>query len=157
MDVWFDFRYRSASGLVSKLFIDQRCNQRQSSIRWNITHGFVLDEKGLKMSRSLGKVVDPRTLIEGGKNQEVGDCFPLFSLGRTFLWSRFAQALGFNCRLYSRRVDWISISSPNIGHLQKTRNFAVLHDWEFMHYCIPEIAFMLVTLRVLQGGVVKQF
>ncbi|RVW55724.1 Isoleucine--tRNA ligase, chloroplastic/mitochondrial [Vitis vinifera] len=33
-----------------------------------ITHGFVLDEKGFKMSKSLGNVVDPRTVIEGGKN-----------------------------------------------------------------------------------------
>ena len=36
-----------------------------------ITHGFVLDERGLKMSKSLGNVVDPRLIIEGGKNQEV--------------------------------------------------------------------------------------
>lgn len=36
-----------------------------------ITHGFVLDEKGFKMSKSLGNVVDPRTVIEGGKNQKV--------------------------------------------------------------------------------------
>ncbi|MBA0683914.1 hypothetical protein Goari_025539 [Gossypium aridum] len=35
-----------------------------------ITHGFVLDEKGLKMSKSLGNVVDPHTIIEGGKNQK---------------------------------------------------------------------------------------
>jgi isoleucyl-tRNA synthetase len=31
-----------------------------------LTHGFVLDEKGMKMSKSLGNVVDPRTVIEGG-------------------------------------------------------------------------------------------
>lgn len=36
-----------------------------------ITHGFVLDEKGLKMSKSLGNVVDPQSVIEGGKNQKV--------------------------------------------------------------------------------------
>ena len=36
-----------------------------------ITHGFVLDEKGSKMSKSLGNVVDPRSVIEGGKNQKV--------------------------------------------------------------------------------------
>lgn len=36
-----------------------------------ITHGFVLDEKGLKMSKSLGNVVDPQTVIVGGKNQKV--------------------------------------------------------------------------------------
>lgn len=36
-----------------------------------ITHGFVLDERGLKMSKSLGNVVDPRIIIEGGKDQKV--------------------------------------------------------------------------------------
>mmetsp|Transcript_10168 Transcript_10168/g.30588 ORF Transcript_10168/g.30588 Transcript_10168/m.30588 type:complete len:1078 (-) Transcript_10168:186-3419(-) len=33
-----------------------------------LTHGFVLDEKGFKMSKSLGNVVDPRMIIEGGNN-----------------------------------------------------------------------------------------
>ena len=36
-----------------------------------LTHGFVLDEKGFKMSKSLGNVVDPRMIILGGKNQKV--------------------------------------------------------------------------------------
>ncbi|KAK7237406.1 isoleucyl-tRNA synthetase [Aureococcus anophagefferens] len=36
-----------------------------------LTHGFVLDEKGFKMSKSLGNVVDPRVVIEGGKNAKV--------------------------------------------------------------------------------------
>ncbi|WP_051039885.1 isoleucine--tRNA ligase [Synechococcus sp. PCC 7336] len=33
-----------------------------------LTHGFVLDEKGQKMSKSLGNVVDPLVIINGGKN-----------------------------------------------------------------------------------------
>ncbi|KAG6502743.1 hypothetical protein ZIOFF_035030 [Zingiber officinale] len=33
-----------------------------------VTHGFVLDEKGMKMSKSLGNVVDPDVVISGGKN-----------------------------------------------------------------------------------------
>lgn len=33
-----------------------------------LTHGFVLDERGNKMSKSLGNVVDPRIVINGGKD-----------------------------------------------------------------------------------------
>lgn len=39
-----------------------------------LTHGFVLDERGHKMSKSIGNVVDPRSVIEGGKNQKVSVC-----------------------------------------------------------------------------------
>ena len=35
-----------------------------------LTHGFVLDEQGYKMSKSLGNVVDPMVIINGGKNQK---------------------------------------------------------------------------------------
>jgi len=35
-----------------------------------LTHGFTLDEKGRKMSKSLGNVVDPAVLVEGGRNEK---------------------------------------------------------------------------------------
>ncbi len=35
-----------------------------------LTHGFVLDEKGRKMSKSLGNVVDAMVTMNGGKNQQ---------------------------------------------------------------------------------------
>ena len=35
-----------------------------------LTHGYALDDQGRKMSKSLGNVVDPAIVIEGGKNQK---------------------------------------------------------------------------------------
>jgi isoleucyl-tRNA synthetase len=34
-----------------------------------VTHGFALDETGKKMSKSLGNVIDPAVVVEGGKDQ----------------------------------------------------------------------------------------
>ncbi len=42
----------------------------QAPYRRVLTHGFTLDEKGRKMSKSLGNVVDPAVLVEGGKNEK---------------------------------------------------------------------------------------
>lgn len=93
MDVWFD------SGSSWAAVVEQRENLRypadlylegsdqhrgwfQSSLLTSVanhgiapyktvlTHGFVLDEQGRKMSKSLGNVVDPAIVIEGGKNQK---------------------------------------------------------------------------------------
>ena len=35
-----------------------------------LTHGFTVDEQGRKMSKSLGNVIDPEVIINGGKNQK---------------------------------------------------------------------------------------
>lgn len=93
MDVWFDsgsswaavLGKRESLGFPADLYLegtDQHRGWFQSSLLTSIattgkapyssvlTHGFVLDEKGLKMSKSLGNVVDPRSVIEGGKNQK---------------------------------------------------------------------------------------
>ena len=40
-----------------------------------LTHGFTLDEKGRKMSKSLGNVVDPAVIVEGGNNQKQEPAF----------------------------------------------------------------------------------
>lgn len=91
MDVWFDSG-SSWSGVLetregvrhpADLYLegsDQHRGWFQSSLLTSVaatgsppyknvlTHGFVLDEKGLKMSKSIGNVVDPRSVILGGKN-----------------------------------------------------------------------------------------
>ncbi|XWS22450.1 hypothetical protein CRYUN_Cryun29cG0035900 [Craigia yunnanensis] len=92
-DVWFDsgsswaavLGKRDSLSFPADLYLegtDQHRGWFQSSLLTSIatkgkapyssviTHGFVLDEKGSKMSKSLGNVVDPRTVIEGGKNQK---------------------------------------------------------------------------------------
>ncbi len=94
MDVWFDSG-SSWAGVVKargeKLAfpadvylegVDQHRGWFQSSLltcvaatgqapyKSVVTHGFVLDEKGYKMSKSLGNVVDPMRVIEGGANKK---------------------------------------------------------------------------------------
>ena len=92
MDVWFDSGSSWAAVLADNgltypadLYLegsDQHRGWFQSSLltsvavngrapyRRVLTHGFTLDEKGRKMSKSLGNVVDPARLVEGGANQK---------------------------------------------------------------------------------------
>jgi len=93
MDVWFDSGSSWAAVLQQRddlrypadLYLegsDQHRGWFQSSLLTSVavngyapyktvlTHGFTLDEQGRKQSKSLGNVVDPMTVIEGGKNQK---------------------------------------------------------------------------------------
>jgi len=92
MDVWFDSGSSWAAvlegrglGRPADLYLegsDQHRGWFQSSLltsvavngtapyRRVLTHGFTLDEKGRKMSKSLGNVVDPVVLVEGGRNEK---------------------------------------------------------------------------------------
>ncbi|USR89513.1 isoleucine--tRNA ligase [Phormidium yuhuli AB48] len=92
MDVWFDSGSSWAAvakqrglGYPVDLYLegsDQHRGWFQSSLLTSVatqgqapyktvlTHGFVLDEKGHKMSKSLGNVVDPAVVINGGNNQK---------------------------------------------------------------------------------------
>ncbi|BEV35627.1 isoleucine--tRNA ligase [Synechococcus sp. M16CYN] len=93
MDVWFDSgsswaavaSQRTNLNYPADLYLegsDQHRGWFQSSLLTSVaingqapyqrvlTHGFALDEKGQKMSKSLGNVVDPMVVIAGGKNQK---------------------------------------------------------------------------------------
>ncbi|KAL7566625.1 hypothetical protein ACA910_003462 [Epithemia clementina (nom. ined.)] len=93
MDVWFDSgsswagvaQAREELAYPADVYLegsDQHRGWFQSSLLTSVantgkapfktvlTHGFVLDEKGFKMSKSLGNVVDPRKVIEGGNNKK---------------------------------------------------------------------------------------
>lgn len=45
-------------------------NQGHAPYKTVLTHGFALDEQGRKMSKSIGNIVDPMVIINGGKNQK---------------------------------------------------------------------------------------
>jgi isoleucyl-tRNA synthetase len=93
MDVWFDSgsswaavaQQRDELHYPVEMYLegsDQHRGWFQSSLLTSVavnghapykkvlTHGFALDEQGRKMSKSLGNVVDPYIVIEGGKNQK---------------------------------------------------------------------------------------
>jgi isoleucyl-tRNA synthetase len=94
MDVWFDSgsswaavaNLRGELGYPADMYLegsDQHRGWFQSSLLTSVaangcapyktvlTHGFALDENGRKMSKSLGNVIDPALIIEGGKNHKV--------------------------------------------------------------------------------------
>jgi len=105
MDVWFDSGSSWAGVVKSRglkypadMYLegsDQHRGWFQSSLLTGVaaagrapyekilTHGFVLDEKGYKMSKSLGNVIDPKLIIEGGKNQKTD---PAFGADTLRLW-----------------------------------------------------------------------
>lgn len=93
MDVWFDSgsswaavaKQRPELGYPVDMYLegsDQHRGWFQSSLLTSVavngiapyktvlTHGFVLDENGRKMSKSVGNVVDPQVIINGGSNQK---------------------------------------------------------------------------------------
>jgi isoleucyl-tRNA synthetase len=93
MDVWFDsgsswaavLKQRPELRYPADVYLegsDQHRGWFQSSLLTSVavnncapyktvlTHGFTLDEQGRKMSKSLGNVVDPNMVIEGGKDQK---------------------------------------------------------------------------------------
>jgi isoleucyl-tRNA synthetase len=93
MDVWFDSGSSWAGVAQSRKELtypadiylegsDQHRGWFQSSLLTSVasnklapyktvlTHGFVLDEKGFKMSKSLGNVVDPMKVVNGGSNKK---------------------------------------------------------------------------------------
>lgn len=58
---WFQSQLLTAVGSAP---VDEKPSSPYGMV---ITHGMVLDEKGRKMSKSLGNIVSPLTVLYGGK------------------------------------------------------------------------------------------
>ncbi|XP_047310056.1 isoleucine--tRNA ligase, chloroplastic/mitochondrial [Impatiens glandulifera] len=154
MDVWFDSGSSWAAVLEKRdglrypadLYLegtDQHRGWFQSSLLTSvatkgkapyagvITHGFVLDERGLKMSKSLGNVVDPTIVIEGGKDAKES---PSYGADVLRLWVSSVDYTGDV--LIGAQV--LRQMSEIYRKLRGTLRFLLgnLHDWE-VHNAVP--------------------
>ena len=155
MDVWFDSG--SSWAAVAKqrenlkcpvdLYLegsDQHRGWFQSSLLTSVatndiapyktvlTHGFLVDEQGRKMSKSLGNGIDPAVVIEGGKNQKEE---PPYGADVLRLWVSSAD--------YSSDIA----QSKNIfkqlgdirGKIRNTARFLLgnLHDFDPAKHTVP--------------------
>jgi isoleucyl-tRNA synthetase len=155
MDVWFDSG--SSWAAVAKqrenlqypvdLYLegsDQHRGWFQSSLLTSVatndiapyktvlTHGFLVDEQGRKMSKSLGNGIDPAVVIEGGKNQKQE---PPYGADVLRLWVSSAD--------YSSDIA----QSKNIfkqlgdirGKIRNTARFLLgnLHDFDPAQHAVP--------------------
>jgi len=117
MDVWFDSgsswagvaKGREELAYPADMYLegsDQHRGWFQSSLLTSVasqdkapykavlTHGFVLDEKGYKMSKSVGNVIDPMMIIGGGNNQKTD---PAYGVDVLRLWVATVDYSGDVC------------------------------------------------------------
>ncbi|MEO0948858.1 MAG: isoleucine--tRNA ligase, partial [Cyanobacteria bacterium J06641_5] len=148
MDVWFDSgsswaavaKQREALGYPADIYLegsDQHRGWFQSSLltsvatqgkapyRTVLTHGFVLDEKGQKMSKSLGNVVDPLIVINGGNNQKKE---PPYGADLLRLWVSsvdYSSDVGVGANILKQLSD-------NYRKIRNTARFLLgsLHDFD---------------------------
>jgi isoleucyl-tRNA synthetase len=152
MDVWFDsgtswstLSSRLGGDVTADLYLegsDQHRGWFQSSLLTSIaargsppfkqilTHGFVLDAKGKKMSKSLGNVIAPADVTHSSKG------VPNIDLLR--LWVAFAD--------YTKDV---TIGPTVLNHVQEVLRKArvtsrfllgILHDWDGTHTPYPSLS-----------------
>lgn len=70
---WFQSQLLTA---VASESIGGDAKAPQSPYKDLITHGMVLDQNGKKMSKSLGNIISPMTIIHGGKVRDLLENHP---------------------------------------------------------------------------------
>ncbi|MEH1888903.1 MAG: isoleucine--tRNA ligase [Nostoc sp.] len=155
MDVWFDSGSSWAAVLNQRpdlrypadMYLegsDQHRGWFQSSLLTSVavndiapyktvlTHGFALDEQGRKMSKSEGNVVDPSTIIEGGKNQKVE---PAYGVDVLRLWVSSVDYSG-DVRIGKNIIKQLNDVR---GKIRNTARFLLgsLHDFDPEKDAVP--------------------
>ncbi|MGB7250177.1 MAG: isoleucine--tRNA ligase, partial [Phormidesmis sp.] len=156
MDVWFDsgsswaavVEQREGLDYPAEIYLegsDQHRGWFQSSLltsvaangqapyRQVLTHGYVLDENGRKMSKSLGNGVDPKVIIEGGNNKKQE---PPYGADVLRLWVSSVDYSG-DMRLGMRNVKQMSDVYRKI---RNTARFLLgnLHDFDPEKDAVPD-------------------
>jgi len=155
MDVWFDsgsswasvVQQREGLEYPAEIYLegsDQHRGWFQSSLltsvatnghapyRQVLTHGYVLDENGRKMSKSLGNGVDPNVIINGGNNKKQE---PPYGADVLRLWVSSVDYSG-DMRLGMRNVKQMSDVYRKI---RNTARFLLgnLHDFDPAKDAVP--------------------
>ncbi|MEL6940224.1 MAG: isoleucine--tRNA ligase [Cyanobacteria bacterium J06598_1] len=155
MDVWFDsgsswasvVQQREGLEYPAEIYLegsDQHRGWFQSSLltsvatnghapyRQVLTHGYVLDENGRKMSKSLGNGVDPNVIINGGNNHKKE---PPYGADVLRLWVSSVDYSG-DMRLGMRNVKQMSDVYRKI---RNTARFLLgnLHDFDPAKDAVP--------------------
>ncbi|MEH1933678.1 MAG: isoleucine--tRNA ligase [Nostoc sp.] len=155
MDVWFDSgsswaavaKQRPELRYPADIYLegsDQHRGWFQSSLLTSVavndippyktvlTHGFALDEQGRKMSKSEGNVVDPNTIIEGGKNQKAE---PAYGVDVLRLWVSSVDYSG-DVRIGKNIIKQLNDVR---GKIRNTARFLLgsLHDFDPEKDAVP--------------------
>lgn len=123
-----------------------------------ITHGFILDSTGKKMSKSLGNIISPKTILHGGKDKKKE---PAYGADVLRLWAATVE--------YGKDV---SLSQAVLAQasetLRKIRNSArfVLGNMDSKSQDVPELQYedlglleryVLRQLYVLEKGALEAY
>ena len=107
-------------------------NHNQAPYKTVLTHGFVLDEQGRKMSKSLGNIVDPQMIIDGGKDQKKD---PPYGADVLRLW---ASSVDYSSDMSIGKTSLKQMGDVR-GKIRNTARFLLgnLHDFDPAKDTVP--------------------
>jgi isoleucyl-tRNA synthetase len=159
MDVWFDSgsswaavaKQRSELKYPVDIYLegsDQHRGWFQSSLLTSVavndiapyktvlTHGFVLDERGRKMSKSIGNIVEPAAIVAGGKlTEKAQKAIPAYGADVLRLW---VSSVDYSADVQIGETILGQLNDMR-GKLRNTARFLLgnLHDFDPQKDAVP--------------------